>query len=310
VSKSETLVEVGGQRLKLTNLDKVMYAATGLTKGGVIDYYVRVSEFMLPHLAGRPITLKRYPGGVDGEFFYQKNCPVPHPSWIATTSVEAKAGALSLCVIDTLPGLVWIANLASLEVHAYLALARRPKYPSYIAFDLDPGAPAGLLEAAAVAARLRTLLRDLGLRCFAKVSGGKGLHVYVPLNTPTGFEKAKSFARAIAMTLERDHPRGVTSNMRKDLRHGKVLVDWSQNDPHKTTVCVYSLRARERPTVSMPVEWDELDAAVKARTPKRLHFDSDQAVARVQRLGDLFGPVMQLKQTLPSSRALEASASR
>jgi bifunctional non-homologous end joining protein LigD len=308
VSKSESLVEIGGRELKLTNLQKVMYPDVGFTKGEVVNYYVRISRFMLPHLKNRPVTLKRYPGGVRDEFFYEKNCPVHRPPWVTTSGMPTPSKVLNLCVVQDLPGLVWIANLASLEVHTYLSTIRNFERPSFVAFDLDPGPPANVLDAFRVGVRLRDLLAELGLRCFPKVSGGKGLHLYVPLNTPTEFDKTKVFARRVARTLERDDPKRVVSNMRKDLRVGKIFVDWSQNDRHKTTVCVYSLRARERPTVSMPVTWEELEAAAKARKPQRLVFEADAAVQRAETHGDLFEPVLTLKQKLPGVKMAAALA--
>jgi bifunctional non-homologous end joining protein LigD len=308
VSRTGTVVEVGGRELKLTNLQKVMYPSVGLTKGEVIDYYVRISPFMLPHLKHRPITLKRYPDGVTGSFFYEKNCPAHRPEWVTTAGMPTPSKVLNLCVVQDLAGLVWIANLASLEIHTYLAASKNFDRPSYLAFDLDPGAPADVLDACRVGAQLRDLLGDMGLECFPKVSGSKGLHICVPLNTPVTFDAAKTFALRVARTLAQSDPKDVTANMRKDLRAGKVFVDWSQNDRHKTTVCVYSLRARERPTVSMPVSWDELAAAAKARKPERLVFEAGDAVARAEKLGDLFEPLVTLKQKLPGARSLTALA--
>jgi bifunctional non-homologous end joining protein LigD len=302
-AKSEHWVEIEGKKLKLSNLQKVLYPKVGFTKADAIDYYARIAPVMLPHLKGRPITLKRYPDGVDESFFYEKQCPAHRPEWLATAPIDTKSRTINFCVIDDLPSLVWVANMASLEIHSYLAKAKTPDKPTFIAFDLDPGPPAGIRECIRIAQRLRDLLRGMKLESFPKLSGGKGLHIYVPLNTAADFERTKPFAREIAQTLERDDPKGVTSNMRKDLRKGKVFVDWSQNDRHKTTVCVYSLRARDRPTVSLPVSWDELEDALHSRKPASLQFDAAAALHRTQADGDLFEPVLILKQKLPRSHA-------
>jgi bifunctional non-homologous end joining protein LigD len=297
--RTEQLVEIAGKELKLSNLEKVLYPAVGFTKTDVIDYYVRIAPYMLPHLKDRPITLKRYPDGVDGEFFYEKQCPAHRPTWLSTTEVETSTKTINFCVVNSLPALAWVANIASLEIHTYLAKGRAPDKPGFVAFDLDPGPDMDILDCIRVGQRLKGMLGELGLQTFPKVSGGKGLHIYVPLNTSVTFERTKPFAREVALTLERDDPRGVTSNMRKDLRKGRIFVDWSQNDRHKTTVCVYSLRARERPTVSMPVTWEELKVALQAKRPARLVFDAKAAIKRAEKLGDLFAAVLTLKQKLP-----------
>jgi bifunctional non-homologous end joining protein LigD len=297
--KTETWITVGRRKLKVTNLAKVMYPKTGFTKADVIEYYAGIAPFMLPHLKGRPITLKRFPDGVDGPFFYEKQCPVHRPDWLSTVPVDSSTKTINFCVIDDLPSLVWVANIASLEIHTYLARGTSPDRPGFIAFDLDPGPPAGVLDCIPIALRLRGMLDELGLKTFPKVSGGKGLHIYVPLNTAATFDKTKPFAREVAQALERDDPAHVTSNMRKDLRRGKIFVDWSQNDRHKTTACAYTLRARERPTVSMPVTWDEVEEAAAARNTSLLTFEARDAVARAERRGDLFEPVLKLKQKLP-----------
>jgi bifunctional non-homologous end joining protein LigD len=301
--KQEAWVRVGRRELKVSNLAKVMYPATGFTKGEVIEYYAGIAPFMLPHLRGRPITLKRYPDGVEGPFFYEKQCPVHRPEWVTIAPVQSTTKLINFCVIDDLATLTWVANIASLEIHTYLARAASPDKPGFIAFDLDPGPPAGVLDCIPVALRLREMLGDLGLKTYAKVSGGKGLHIYVPLNSGAGFDRTKPFAREVAQALERDDRRHITSNMRKDLRKGKIFVDWSQNDRHKTTVCVYSLRARQRPTVSMPVTWDELEDAAEMggrRGAARLVFEAPEAVKRAEKLGDLFEPVLKLRQKLPT----------
>jgi bifunctional non-homologous end joining protein LigD len=295
-------VEVDGRRVRLSNLEKVFYPSTGFTKAQVIDYYTRVAPVLLPHLKGRPLTLKRYPNGVDDKFFYEKNCPSHRPEWVRTAPVQSTRDGdkiVNYCVIDDLPGLVWAANLASIELHTSLARAPNIQAPTMVVFDLDPGPPATIHECCGVGLRLREMLAELGIECFPKTSGSKGLQIYAPLNTPTTYEQTKPFALAVARHLEQENPSGVVSNMKKDLRTGKVFVDWSQNDDHKTTVCVYSLRARERPTVSTPVTWDEVEAHHKGRL-KELAFTADQVVERVDGHGDLFGPVLTLKQRLPA----------
>jgi bifunctional non-homologous end joining protein LigD len=271
-----------------------MYPAIGFTKGQVIDYYTRVAPVLLPHLRDRPLTLKRYPNGVDGGHFYEKNCPSHRPDWVRTEHI----GDIDYCICDDLPTLVWTANLADLELHPSLSRADPVERPTTMAFDLDPGEPAGILECRQVALWLRELLERLGLECFPKTSGSKGLQVYVPLNTEdvTYDDNTKRLSQAIARLLEAEHPELVVSTQKKELRRGKVLIDWSQNDEHKTTVCVYSLRARERPTVSTPLDWDEVEAAKEIAD---LVFDSDEVLERVERRGDLFAPVADMKQELP-----------
>jgi bifunctional non-homologous end joining protein LigD len=293
-------VEVGGRQLKLSNLDKVFYPAVGFTKAQVIDYYTRVAPALVPHMAGRPLTLKRYPDGVEGPFFYEKKCPSHRPEWFRTASVWSGRNKenINYCVVDDLPGLVWVANMASLELHTSLALAEDVHRPTMVVFDLDPGAPATIKECCGVGLQLRDLFAELKLKSFAKTSGSKGLQVYVPANTAITYEETKPLALAVAQELERKNPRLVLSSMSKELRKGKVFVDWSQNDDHKTTVCVYSLRARERPTVSAPVSWDEVEAHHKGGR-KALSFTADEVLERLDRIGDLFAPVLKLKQRLP-----------
>ncbi len=293
-------VEVEGRQLKLSNLDKVFYPALGFTKAQVVDYYTRVAPALVPHMAGRPLTLKRYPDGVDGPFFYEKKCPSHRPEWFRTASVWSgrNQDSINYCVVDDLPSLVWVANMASLELHTSLALADDVHRPTMVVFDLDPGPPATIKECCDVGLHLRDLFAELKLKCFAKTSGSKGLQVYVPLNTPITYEETKPLALAIAQELERKNPKLVLSKMKKELRKGKVFVDWSQNDDHKTTVCVYSLRARERPTVSAPVSWDEVEAHQMGRR-KDLSFTADEVLSRLDRDGDLFAPVLKLKQKLP-----------
>ncbi|MDP8975289.1 MAG: non-homologous end-joining DNA ligase [Actinomycetota bacterium] len=297
-----TTVAVDGRELTLSNLDKVLYPETGFTKGQVIAYYQAVAGVLLPHLAGRPLTLKRYPNGVDGQFFYEKRCPQHRPDWVEVAPIWSRHNnaEVSYCVAGDLPTLVWVANLASLELHTSLSRANDITRPTMVVFDLDPGPPATVVECCRVALRLKDLFDRLGLASFAKTSGSKGLQLYAPLNTPATYEGGtKDFALAVAQLFEQRFPSEVVSSMRKDLRPGKVLIDWSQNDEHKTTVCVYSLRARARPTVSTPVTWEEVAQVSEARDPDLLVFQADQVIDRVTRLGDPFAPLNQLEQPLP-----------
>lgn len=303
-----TVVE--GRRLKLSNLDKVLYPAVGFTKAQVIDYYVRISSVLLPHLRDRPLTLKRYPEGVDGEYFYEKQCPQHRPKWVQTAAIwsEGKQRDTEYCLINDLPSLVWAANLADLELHTSLSLAKNIGQPTMVVFDLDPGEPANIVQCAQVALWLRGQLDALELESFPKTSGSKGLQVYVPLNRNLTYDETKPFARAMAERLEREHPDLVVSKMQKSLRPGKVFVDWSQNDEHKTTVCVYSLRAKQRPMVSTPVSWAEAASAAKRAEPKLLAFDFEQTLRRVEQRGDLFAPLLKLKQQLPKARSRPAAS--
>ena len=292
---------VKGKKLSVSNLNKVLYPKVGFTKGQVIDYYIRIAPVLLPHLKDRPLTMKRYPNGVDGEFFYEKNCPSHRPSWVKTAKVwsEGNNRIMHYCLANDLPTLVWAANLADLELHTSLARKKNVARPTMMVFDLDPGAPADIVQCCQVGLWLRDLLAKMKLKSFAKTSGSKGLQLYVPLNTPVTFDETKDLSRALAQYLEREHSQLVTSNMSKALRKGKVFVDWSQNDEHKTTICVYSLRAREEPTVSTPVTWEEVENCLKKRNTDLLRFRSDKTLARVERMGDLFAPVEKLKQKLP-----------
>jgi bifunctional non-homologous end joining protein LigD len=300
--KRDQEVTVGRRKLKLTNLDKVLYPKTGTTKAEVIDYYARIADAMLPHLKGRPLTLKRYPDGVDKFNFYEKNCPKHRPDWVKTTPIYAdrRAGEIDFCVCENKATLVWMAQLASLELHPSLSKATRMEQPTVLAFDLDPGAPAALKECAQVALRVRELFDGFGLDCFPKVSGGKGMQVYVPLNTKVTYEQTSPFAKAVAQLLERETPKEVVSKMAKAQRRGRVFVDWSQNHEKKTTIAVYSLRARERPRASMPVHWAEVEKAAKRKdAAERLRFEIPAAIKRLDKEGDLFEPVLKLRQKLP-----------
>jgi bifunctional non-homologous end joining protein LigD len=300
VAATRVQVEVDGRRLKLSNLDKVMYPAVGFTKGQVIDYYTRVAPYVLPHLEGRPLTLKRYPNGVDGQHFYEKQCPSHRPDWVRTARIVARSKTIDFCVCDDLATLVWAANLADLELHPSLSRAETIERPTAMAFDLDPGPPAAILDCCRVGLWLRETLAELGLECYPKTSGSKGLQVYAPLNTAVTYDDTKPLANALARHLESQHPELVVSSMKKELRRGKVLIDWSQNDEHKTTVCVYSLRAKERPTVSTPLDWDEVEEALAKGDPDALAFDADAVLERAERHGDRFEPVLQLEQALPA----------
>jgi len=307
--RTETTVDVQGRQLKLSNLDKVMYPESGFTKGQLIEYYTRIAPVLLPHLKGRPLTMKRYPGGVTGMFFYEKNCPIHRPYWVQTTPVwsEGNNKWMQHCLAQDLPTLVWAANLADIELHTSLSLGKKIEQPTMLVFDLDPGAPANIVQCCEVGIRVRSIFEKLGLECFPKTSGSKGLQLYVPLNTAVTYEKTKPFAKEIARILERAYPDKVVSDMKKVLRVNKVFVDWSQNDQYKTTVCVYSLRAKERPTVSTPVTWKEVEHCLKKKDPELLVFTSDQVLARVEKDGDLFEPVLKLKQKLPKMEALEGT---
>jgi bifunctional non-homologous end joining protein LigD len=289
------VAEVGGRQVKLSNLDKVLYPAAGFRKRDVIEYYARVASTVLPHLEGRALTLKRYPNGVDANYFYEKNAPSHRPEWVTT----ARVGDIDYVVVDHEATLVWLANLADLELHTSLALASEPTRPTLVAFDLDPGPPATIVECCQVALLLQGMFAGLGLQAFAKTSGSKGMQVYVPLNdNEATFAQSKSFSKAVAELLAREEPGLVVARQTKSARAGKVLVDWSQNDESKTTVTVYSLRAMERPTVSTPVTWDEVRGA---RSPEDLTFEARDVLRRVDEQGDPFAPVLSLVQKLPGA---------
>jgi bifunctional non-homologous end joining protein LigD len=302
-------IDVAGRKLTVSNLEKVLYPESGFTKGEVIDYYIRIAPVLLPHLKNRPITLKRYPDGVDGFFFYEKQCPSHRPGWIKTAEVPSRReeGKIDYCLMNDLPALVWAANLADLELHTFLHRAPAINRPTALAFDLDPGPPADIVLCSRVGLWLRAIFHDAGLQSFPKTSGSKGLQVFVPLNVATTYEKTKAFAHALAERLEREHPDYVVSRMQKSLRQGKVLIDWSQNDEYKTTVNVYSLRARSQPTVSTPVTWREVERVAKNRNANALVFTSDEVLKRVKKHGDLFAPLLTLKQRLPGLRSISGS---
>ena len=301
-------VEVDGRELKLTNLDKVLYPKAGFSKGEVVDYYAKVAPAMVPHLSGRAVTLRRFPEGVDDTdaAFFEKRCPKHRPKWVKTTPVGASTGTIDFCVCEDRATLVWMAQLAAIELHPSLSLAPEHDRPTVLAFDLDPGPPAEVLACCRVALRLRELFAHFGLECFPKTSGSKGLQVYAPLNNDEvtyegdeGGGGTKPLARAIAQLLEKQTPDLVVSKMKKVERKGKVFVDWSQNHRRKTTIAVYSLRARERPTVSTPVTWDEVERAVEKEDAASLVFEAKDVLKRIDEHGDLFAPVLELRQALP-----------
>lgn len=300
---TEQVVEVDGRELKLTNLDKVLYPAVGFTKGEMVDYYAKVAEAMVPHLKGRAVTLRRFPEGVDDldSAFFEKRCPKHRPKWVKTTNVKAgpNAGNIDFCVCDGRPTLIWMAQLAAIELHPSLSLGRAPTRPTVLAFDLDPGPPADIVDCCRVAIRLREMFGHFGVQSFPKTSGSKGMQVYVPLNKKTSYDVTKPFAKAIAQLMEKQTPDLVVSKMKKVEREGKVMVDWSQNHRSKTTIAVYSLRARERPTVSTPIAWEEVERAADSGDGSHLVFEGADVLERIERHGDLFAPVLELQQDLP-----------
>ncbi len=295
---AETTVE--GRELKLSNLDKVLYPETGFTKGDLIAYYTAIAPVMLGHLAGRPLTVTRWPDGVDAKSFFQKQAPAHRPEWVRTATVASASKPIDYTLAEDLPTLVWLANLAAIELHVPLARAEAIERPTALVFDLDPGAPATIVECCHVALQLQGMFEHLGLESYAKTSGSKGLQVYVPLNSAkVTYERTKPFAKAVAELLESTEPELVVSRMTKARRTGKVLIDWSQNDAKKTTVCVYSLRATERPTASTPLDWDEVRAGRDSGDPESLMFEARQVLERVSERGDLMAPVLSLVQQLP-----------
>lgn len=297
--KAELVVE--GRKLAVSNLDKVLYPKAGFTKGEMIHYYIQIAPVLLPHLKDRPLTMKRYPNGVEAEFFYEKNCPSHRPKWVRTATVwsEGNQRNMDYCLAQDLPTLVWAANLADIELHTSLSRKQDVARPTMMVFDLDPGAPADIVQCCQVGLWLRDILQGLKLKSWAKTSGSKGLQVYVPLNTPVTYDQTKALSHDLAEYLEREHPKLIVSKMSKALRKGKIFVDWSQNDEHKTTICVYSLRAKEQPTVSTPVTWEEVEECARKKKAQLLVFRCEQTVARVEKMGDLFEPIETLKQKFP-----------
>jgi bifunctional non-homologous end joining protein LigD len=298
-NKATTTVE--GRELKLSNLDKLMYPKAGFRKRDVIDFYAAIAGSMLAHLHGRALTVKRWPDGVEGKAFFQKQAPAHRPEWVRTVTLPSEKKPIDYLLTEDRATLAWLANLAAIELHTPLARADSPERPTTLVFDLDPGPPATVIECCRVALALNGMFENLGLQSFAKTSGKKGLQLYLPLNSPdVSFAQTKPFARAVAELLEQAEPEAVVSRMTKARRTGKVLIDWSQNDGRKTTVCVYSLRAAERPTVSTPVDWQEIRAALDSGDPAALTFEADQVLRRVSERGDLFTPVLSLVQRLPA----------
>jgi len=302
-SSQKVRVEVDGRELTLSNLDKVMYPEVGFTKGQVIDYYTRIAPVLLPHLRGRPLTFKRYPDGVEGKFFFEKNAPSHKPGWIPTAQIATPGStknreSVDFAIVCDLPTLVWAANLATLELHVPMwTVGPRGgvRGADLLVFDLDPGPPATIVECCRVAALVRDALAADGLRAWPKTSGSKGMQLYVPLR-PTDPERTWAYARELAQRMERDHPDLVVWQMAKALRPGKVLIDWSQNSATKTTITAYSLRARPRPTASTPITWPEAETCER---PEDLVFLSDDVLRRVEEHGDLFAPVCDTPQRLP-----------
>lgn len=304
--KAKEFLNVDGREVPVTNLDKVMFTKGRVTKAQVIDYYLRIAEQLLPHLRNRPITLKRYPDGALGEFFYEKNAPSFTPKWVKTFPVPRRGsgGTIRYIFVNDRATLAWLANLANLELHPFLHCAPTIDRPTSVVFDLDPGEGVDILSCATVALLLRDVLRDLALQSFVKVSGSKGLQVYVPLNTAVTYESTRPFAKALAYMLTERHPDLIVADMAKALRKKKVLIDWSQNADFKTTVSVYSLRAKtSNAFVSVPVSWEELRKALDKRSAESLYFGVDAALSRVEKLGDLFAPVLTTKQKLPAAAA-------
>ena len=302
-------IDVGGKHLTLSNLDKVLYPDTGFTKGQLIDYYIRIAPVLLPHLKDRPLTLKRYPNGVTGFHFYEKNCPTHRPEWVKTAKIwsEGNHRWMDYCTVQDIATLVWLGNLADIELHTSLSRSQKMQQPTMLVFDLDPGAPANIVECCQVGLWIRDIFAALKLKTFAKTSGSKGLQLYCPLNSPVTYDDTKPFAKTVARLLEKQRPDFVVSDMKKALRTGKVFVDWSQNDDYKTTVCVYSLRAKEKPTVSTPVEWKEVENCARKGDASLLVFESGDVLKRVDEHGDLFAPLLKLKQKLPKLEKLEAA---
>jgi bifunctional non-homologous end joining protein LigD len=308
VAKRQTTI--AGREILISNPGKVLYPATGFTKRQIIDYYTKVSTVLLPHLKNRALTLKRYPDGVESDYFYEKQCPSYRPRWMRVARVWSKTRqrTIHFCVVNDLPALVWVANLANIELHASLARSKRTEQPTALVFDLDPGPGTQVVDCARVAIWLRRLLDVLILKCFPKTSGSRGLQVYVPLNTPVTFDETKTFAKHVASMIAQARPDKTVITMSRKQRLGKVFIDWSQNDHHKTTVTVYSLRAMNKPTVSTPLRWQEVEQSLTTRSMKPLTFGPKETLKRVRALGDLFEPVLSLKQRLPKDLSLAESA--
>ncbi|HXX57737.1 MAG TPA: non-homologous end-joining DNA ligase [Thermodesulfovibrionales bacterium] len=298
---SRKVVEIAGKRLSLSNLEKDLYPSYGFTKARILEYYRRIAKFILPHLKNRALTLKRYPEGVEEDFFFEKRCPPHRPEWAKTAEIRRDDGErMTVCLVNNLETLIWVENLASLELHVPLARASSPETPDFMVFDLDPGERANILDCASVALILRDLLSGLGLKGHLKTSGKKGLHMYVPLNRKdTTFEDTKKFSKAVAGIMQKNYPDLVTARMAKEYRKSKVFINWAQNDSSKTMVCVYSLRAQEKPVVSFPLSWKELERLAGKGDPGRLRILHSEALRRAEDGGDLFREVLVKKQKLP-----------
>ena len=291
-------VTVDGRRLSVSNLDKVMYPLTGFTKAQVIDYYVRVAPVMLPHVGDRGVTLRRWPDGVTAESFFEKRCPKHRPEWVPVCRGPGdRGGPIEYCRLDSVAALAWSANLAALEIHAPMARCGDVDSPTMVVFDLDPGSPATIIECCQVALQIRAVLDSVDLVAWAKTSGSKGLQLYVPLNRRHSHEHAAGFALAVAQLLEKRLPALVVSMMKRSLRPGKVFIDWGQNARFKTTIAPYSLRGRDRPTVSTPIGWDELSDGADGEP---LTFTAPKVLERVEEFGDLFVLTLTLEQELPA----------
>ncbi|MHB8846317.1 MAG: non-homologous end-joining DNA ligase [Nitrospirota bacterium] len=297
---NRTFIDMAGRRLSLSNLEKDLYPSYGFTKAAILDYYRGIGLFILPHLKDRPVTLKRYPDGVEKGSFYEKRCPSHRPAWVQTAEVVHDAEPMTMCLVNDLETLLWAENLAALELHVPLARAGSPTTPDSMVFDLDPGEPAGLLESAQVGLIVRDLLGRMGITSYVKTSGKKGLHVFVPLNLREAtFEDTKTFSRAVAGIMQKHYPDLVTGKVAKNERTAKVFINWSQNDASKTMISVYSLRAREKPFVSFPLEWAELEETVRKNNAERLQVTHAEALERVRIKGDLFQDVLVKEQKLP-----------
>ena len=295
------VIAINGSRLTLSNPEKELYPAHGFTKAQVLEYYRRMAGIILPHLQDRALTLKRYPDGVDREFFFEKRCPPHHPAWVKTAEVPRDdGGQMTVCLVNNPATLLWVANLASLELHVPLARTGSPETPDAMVFDLDPGEPANILDCARVALILRELLSRLRLASYPKTSGRKGLHLFVPLHyREATFADTKSFSKAVAIIMQKNYPELVTAKMAKEQRQGRVFINWSQNDASRTMICVYSLRAREKPFVSFPLEWRELERLAGQGDPEKMQVISAEALRRMEAEGDLFREVLVKKQKLP-----------
>ncbi|MFN8390764.1 MAG: non-homologous end-joining DNA ligase [Bdellovibrionota bacterium] len=315
MAKSESW-KLGRKTIEVSNLEKIFFPKSKFTKGNVLEYYRDVADVLVPHLKDRPMTLKRYPNGIDGKFFYEKDAPSYTPDWIKKFSVARKEArgndaSIDYILVTDAASLLWTVNLANIEMHTFLAKAPKVEQPTSVVFDLDPGAPADVLTCAEVALELKALFDEMGLECVVKVSGSKGMQLYIPLNTPTTYAVTRPFAETVAKLMVERMPNLVVSNMSKALRGGKVLIDWSQNDDFKTTVVVYSMRAKnDTPYISMPVQWEELRRALKKKDKSLLYFEPKDALKRLDKLGDLFAPALSMKQRIPKSfqSAIDAGA--